>query len=239
MRLNGILLSALVLLAAAGAASAGWTTVFEDNFNSYSPRPDFSWTGGGVWNTGGTWDALHTNNNNGLVDLIGDGTGTDYYPVGNGGYLDMNNSAPGYVQKTFSLVAGQYQVTFEAAGSWIYAHQNWGPTDPEVVNMVTTGSVSGALANASITRNYTDLFTAVATGFTITGSEDVTIKVSSGTLLPQFPGVGALVDNFKLEVFEQPTPPPPPQPTVPAPGALVLAGLGCTLVGWMKRRVMA
>ena len=153
---------------------------------------------------------LKWNVSDGTVDLIGNGF-YDFLP-GNGLYVDMDgstgNAGKMITSQVISLQAGTYELSYMLAGN----HRN-GSTEAVDVE-VTVGIFS---ASHSLLQN--DPFTLFTQQFTLASAQNVAIS---------FAGVGGdnigmLLDNVKLSV-------------VPAPGAILLAGIGTTLVGWLRRR---
>jgi len=71
------------------------------------------------------------------------------------------------------------------------------------------------------------------------GMLDVDIDIDTGiTGSGVTVGASALSVTYRWDWVEQdpPPPPPPPQPVVPAPGAVVLAAIGASFIGWLRRR---
>jgi hypothetical protein len=153
---------------------------------------------------------LKWNVSDGTVDLIGNGF-HDFLP-GNGLYVDMdgstNNAGKMITSQVISLQAGTYELSYMLAGN----HRNGSQETVDVE--VTVGIFS---ASHSLTQNAP--FTLFTQQFTLLSAQNVAIS---------FAGVGGdnigmLLDNVKLSA-------------VPAPGAILLAGIGTSLVGWLRRR---
>src|SRR6516225_9416319 len=81
-----VLAALLTLLGWGLPSSAQGQVVFSDDFNSYSPAPQYNWVPPANWTAPGP----------GTVDLIGAGTPFDLFP-GNGLYVDLDgtNGLPG------------------------------------------------------------------------------------------------------------------------------------------------
>ena len=146
----------------------------------------------------------------GTVDLIGNGY-FDFLP-GNGLYVDMDGSTgnAGLMQsKLVNLNPGSYKLTFELAGN----HRN--DASETVKVKVDLGNVFSE--EISLTRY--DPFILFERNFTISTA------TSAGLSFEGIGGdnIGMLLDDVKLEL-------------IPAPGAMLLGGLGIGLVGWLRRR---
>lgn len=96
-----------VTLGCALAAPAHSAVLFSDDFDSYSYALNAT-------NFGGNWTLT-----NGTVDVIGNGSGFDFYP-GNGMYIDLdgsNNQPAEFASTALSLSAGTYTLAFTLSGS--------------------------------------------------------------------------------------------------------------------------
>ena len=151
----------------------------------------------------------------GVVDLIGDtGKGALYDLIpGHGLYVDMDGTflplGAGTLSHTLNLQPGTYTLSFDLAG-------NQRNDDIESVT-VKMGSILDEVY--SLGRD--DPFTTRTENFTINSETSVTLS---------FAGAGSdyrgmLLDNVHLEMQ-----------TIPAPGAILLSGIGVGLVGWLRRR---
>jgi len=146
----------------------------------------------------------------GSVDLLGGGYFDSLAGPGNM-CLDMDGStrAAGTIVSTPLLLnAGVYVLSFDAAGS-----QRWNPsTDTMIVSV-------GGLFSAPLTLADNVPFT------TFTAPINVGAPTSASISFAHAGGdnVGLLLDNVSLDV-------------IPAPGAILLGGIGAGLVGWLRRR---
>jgi hypothetical protein len=149
----------------------------------------------------------------GTVDLIGNGF-HDFLP-GNGLYVDMdgskNNAGKMITSQPISLQAGTYELSYELAG-------NQRDTQPETVYVevyVGIFSTSHSLAKDAP-------FTLFTQQFTLASAQDITISFEGAG----GDNIGMLLDNVKIEAVS----------VVPAPGAILLAGVATPIVGWLRRR---
>ena len=149
----------------------------------------------------------------GTVDLIGNGF-HDYFPA-YGLHVDMDgstyNAGRMISSQAITLEAGTYELSYELAGN-----QRNNQTDQVFVN-VNAGVFS---TTESLAMNAP--FTLFTRQFTLDSTQNITISFEG------YGGdnVGMLLDNVKIEAVS----------VVPAPGAILLAGVATPIVGWLRRR---
>ena len=207
----------VIISICAGSTQAAFTptVIFCDNFDSENG-------GVGIKNfTGFTnWTV-----SNGSVDLIGfSGVGDSYWDLlpGNGLYLDMDGSnwdAGKITSIPLSLEAGDYVLRFEVAGN----QRSYG--SDSILAQVGDGS----LLNETISLSDSDDFMSISISFTVDSATTTSIS---------FEGIGGdnvglLLDNVCLLYNDMSN---PGGSVVPAPGAVLLGGIGIGIVGWLRRR---
>lgn len=147
----------------------------------------------------------------GTVDLIGNGF-FDMQP-GYGLYVDMDGSTQNagkmLTSQTITLNPGTYMLSYELAGN----HRN--NAAETVFVEVNLGNI---LADQHSLGRYADF-----TLFSHTFSVDTITYVSLSFEGAGGDNVGMLLDNVQISA-------------VPVPGAVLLASLGITTVGWLRRR---
>lgn len=193
--LRSLVASAAVLLAL-GAGSAEAAVIFSDNFNSEPV---------GVPAT----SLMNFNIVSGSVDVIGAGSGFDFYP-GNGRYLDLdgttgasNDPASQIASKTL-FGPGTYTISFDLGGS----QRNDG-----------INSTLVSLGNSS--QTYSLLSTAGLSMFTLTATVTGAPAALTFTELGASDNIGNILDNVRVSSVPLPA-------SAPMFGAALLAlgGLG-------------
>jgi hypothetical protein len=200
--------AAMLVLAFAGTGLASPTIMFSDNFNAETP---------GLNATPSQWTVV-----GGTVDIIGDGTAWPWLPVGNGLYVDLDGTsgAEGLMTTvaTFNLLPGiQYTLQYDIAGNLGPHGIPSSPTDTVTVTLGPLAIVEVVPFNLPLTTR-TVVFTLGAPAMGVS----LSFQNSDG---PWQDNQGALLDNVSLS-YE----------LIPAPGAILLGGLGIGLVGWLRRR---
>lgn len=148
---------------------------------------------------------------NGTVDLIGNAY-FDLQP-GNGLYVDLDGSTKDAGKITsvpINLVQGTYKLSFKLAGNL----RNYDTLDTVAVQVNM-----GGLLDKVYTLAKDAPFTLVEETLVVSGPTAVTLSFegSGGD------NVGMLLDDVAISV-------------IPAPGALMLGGIGVSLAGWLRRR---
>jgi hypothetical protein len=150
---------------------------------------------------------------NGTVDLIGNAW-YDFQP-GNGLYVDLDGStrdAGKITSVPIDLVQGTYELSFDLAGNL---------RDYDEVDTATVQVDLGNLLDKVYSLPKDAPFTRFTETLMVSGPTTVTLSFegSGGD------NVGMLLDNVAVNV-------------IPAPGALMLGGLGVGIAGWLRRRRM-
>jgi hypothetical protein len=169
-----------------------------------------SYTAGVPWPGGGNWTVTEQS-----VDLIGEGTSWDLIP-GNGLYLDMDGSTgnAGTIESiSIALAPGDYTLSYSVAGNQRDAG------DDSVIVQIGGGS----LLNATTTAGQSAPFTTVSLPFTVATATSATISFNG----VGGDNIGVLLDNVAINSVEN---------IIPAPGAILLGGIGVGIVGWLRRR---
>jgi hypothetical protein len=167
-----------------------------------------AYTIGGNWPGEGGWTV-----SDGSVDLYG--PGNFWAKLAPTNFLDMDGStmdAGKITSVPISLDPGQYVLSFDAAGN----KRNKG-LDTMIVEVAGLFSAPLTLPdNASMQPFSTSILTVQAPMVTTISFEGV-----GGD------NVGLLLDNIALNSVEG---------RIPAPGAILLGGIGVGIVGWLRRR---
>ena len=227
--------SALALLAAVGAASADTsnlltnggfeTTVSAIPVSGWLPMPATSneispWVVGGA-----DLDAVDVVNG----DLWAAHTGSNS--------LDLNGANVGWVQQSFGTVAGEwYTLDFWMSGN-AGAHNEYRLVDKEMRVFVTTLQGGGVYQDFIFTAdNSFDDMMWESRSWTFQAPADTTI-IKFESLSGTSHGCGPCIDDVYVtsteDVLMTSTAP------VPVPGALLLAGLGTAIVGWVRGRKLS
>ena len=168
-----------------------------------------SYSAGIPWPGNANWAV-----SDGSVDLIGLGTSWDLLS-GNGLYFDMDGSsrdAGKITSDPIALAPGDYILSFDIAGN-----QRNGADDAVLIEVsgLLTGSVSSIGASLP--------FTTIGMPFSVATATSATISFEG----VGGDNVGALLDNVAINSIEN---------IIPAPGAILLGGIGVGIVGWLRRR---
>ncbi|UCG56653.1 MAG: hypothetical protein JSU70_17535 [Phycisphaerales bacterium] len=200
-----------LFLACAGTSWAG--VVFEDSFDAEH---------GSVFKL--NYDAFAKwSVSKPSVDLIGNGD-YDWWP-GNGLYVDMDGSslsAGRIISIPIGLRPGEYILSFELAGCY------WDPSqypheleDRVIVEVADTG---GVLFSNTYSLPFNQGFTPYYVDLSIPADTVVTLSFE-GWAQGTGDDLGMILDDVMLVTNP-----------IPAPGAILLGGIGTALVSWLRRR---
>ena len=155
------------------------------------------------------------------VDLHGNGR-YDWYP-GNGLYVDMDGSSSSAGKITsipIGLQPGEYTLNFELAGCH-WSPYKYGHDIVDKVTLEVLGAGNVLLSN-TYSLPYHQGFTPFSVNLSIGAATDVTLSFE-GYAEQGGDNLGMLLDDVSLSA-------------APAPGAVLLGGIGVALVGWLRRR---
>ncbi len=197
-----------------------------DNFNSYS-APQLPVTSMGDWRV---FD--------GAVDLVGDGTGYEYYPIpGNGYYVDLvgTGDVPGTLWTPgLFLEVGEHNIDI----SYMLANNQFNSTTPDEVAVVITmrAATSGdpvalpsdpTLVIDGWTHSVAPVQSFTTYQYLVTLDTNFSLYLHFGFNLdsPAISNIGPLLDNVNIETS-----------VVPAPGAFLLGSIGLGFAGRLLKR---
>jgi hypothetical protein len=195
------------------------TANISDNFNSYTaPQlPATSIDG---------WSVYH-----GTVDLVGDGTGYQYYlPLGQGYYIDLFGASgtPGVLWTPgipFSPGTWKFEVKYSLAGRQVQPSGDDDVVvvmlgisifDPEPVTVVDDWQIH--------TIPWNQLFTEYQGESSLEANFDGYFHIGFYNSSTPYADVGALLDDVMVNMQ-----------IIPVPGAMFLAGIGAGLVTWLRK----
>ena len=199
----------MALAATCSIAMAGPTLVTNGSFETASVNPGsfITLSNGSTVITG--WTVIGTIQYVDNIDYIG-----SYWTAADGTRsIDLNGTGvAGGVQQTLATVAGQrYEVRFSMSGN------------PDGEPMTKTLNVSADTENENfsyiVTGSKSNMNWASYVWY-FTATDDSTLLTFQSAITGSY---GPALDN--VEVY-----------AVPAPGAILLAGIGTSLVGWLRRR---
>jgi hypothetical protein len=197
-----------------------------DNFNSYS-APQLPVTSLGDWRV---FD--------GAVDLVGDGTGYEYYPsTGYGYYVDLvgTGDVPGVLWTPgLFLEKGEYIINI----SYLLANNQFNSTTPDEVSVIMTvrpGMSGNPAALPSdptlVVDGWTDSvapvqpFTTYQTTISLITNFDMFLHYGFYLSSATESSIGPLLDNVNIE-----------SSVVPVPGAFLLGSIGLCFAGRLLKR---
>ena len=201
------------------AAHSATTVLFQDNFNSYGYV--LGATSVGPWSTMADFNPATAGGGVDVIGVTSTTTNYNFYP-GNGGYVDLDGTAPGQ-GPTYFYTSVNVPVSVGAAPQYRFDLTFDVGQNPNGTNRQLVAVIGGAAPGASIFTTSGMPLTTFSRS--ITGTWALGNPIQFGFWTPSSDQQGPIIDNVTLTV----TP-------VPEPGewAMMLAGLG--IVGLIARR---
>jgi hypothetical protein len=223
-----------------GPLTVIWTAIcLAANLCSAAPTTfdvaaDFSATNNpnGVWSYG--WSSTLTSALNLYPDIVNHSNGLDVWTVLSWGCPNVSHNGTGSAIDESGIIWQPGQFSLHPGGGGEYSHARW--TAPyagtfDIAAMFTgTDFWRGPTTDVHVLHNDTSLFDGLINGFGNTSSFSMTVSVGIGDIIDFAVGYG-INDNYNDNTALSAT-----ISAIPAPGALMLGGIGAGFVGWLRRR---